>query len=63
MAFVVLKDGASLDADALSAFCKERLARYKVPLYFEAIDALPMNASGKVLKPELRKRAAERAQA
>lgn len=63
MAFVVLKEGASLDAEALSEFCKERLARYKVPLYFEAIDALPMNASGKVLKPELRQRAADRAQA
>ena len=33
------------------------MANYKVPRYFEIVDALPLNASGKVLKYELRERA------
>ncbi|HWU23929.1 MAG TPA: FadD3 family acyl-CoA ligase [Nocardioides sp.] len=36
------------------AFAKERLANFKVPRYVEAIDALPRNLSGKILKTELR---------
>jgi acyl-CoA synthetase (AMP-forming)/AMP-acid ligase II len=34
------------------------MANYKVPRYVEIVDALPLNASGKVLKYELRDRAA-----
>jgi HIP---CoA ligase len=33
------------------------MANYKVPRFFEIVDALPLNASGKVLKYELRERA------
>ena len=33
------------------------MANYKVPRYVEVVDALPLNASGKVLKYELRERA------
>ena len=36
------------------------MANFKVPRYVEVVDALPLNASGKVLKFELRRRAAER---
>jgi acyl-CoA synthetase (AMP-forming)/AMP-acid ligase II len=35
------------------------MANYKVPRYVEVVDALPLNASGKVLKYELRARAAD----
>jgi acyl-CoA synthetase (AMP-forming)/AMP-acid ligase II len=35
------------------------MANYKVPRYVEIVESLPSNASGKVLKFELRKRAAE----
>lgn len=55
LAAVVLKKGHTLDADTLIDFCKERLAKYKVPKLVRFIDALPRNAAGKVVKPELRK--------
>ena len=53
-AFIVLRPGQALDADTLIAWSRERMANYKVPRYVEVIDALPLNASGKVLKYELR---------
>jgi fatty-acyl-CoA synthase len=52
-AFVVTRDGAELDADAVKAFVKANLARYKVPRDVEFLDSLPRNATGKVLKREL----------
>src|SRR5262249_51799872 len=55
VAFVVPR--APVDAEALVAWCRERMANYKVPRRVEIVDALPMNASGKVLKYELRQRA------
>jgi fatty-acyl-CoA synthase len=53
-AYVVLKPGLDVSADDLRKFCRERLAGYKVPKYVEYADTLPRNASGKVLKRELR---------
>jgi acyl-CoA synthetase (AMP-forming)/AMP-acid ligase II len=58
MAFVVPKPGAELSPEAVIAWCREHMANYKVPRRVEIVDALPVNASGKVLKYELRKRAA-----
>ena len=49
-AFVVLADGASLDPDGLAHFGRERLARFKVPRDFVAVDALPRTVTGKVQK-------------
>lgn len=54
MAFVVLRPGRSLTAEAVTAFCRERLAGYKTPRRVEFREDLPRNASGKVLKTELR---------
>ena len=42
------------------AWAREHMANYKAPRYVELVDALPMNASNKVLKTELRSRAQER---
>jgi long-chain acyl-CoA synthetase len=53
-AFVSLKPGASVEADALVAFCKERMAAYKYPRRVEFVDELPKTASGKILRRELR---------
>ena len=55
-AYVVLKDGQTVGEDDLIAWTKERIAAYKYPRVVEFIDALPMNATGKILKKELRKR-------
>ena len=54
-AFVVRRPGHVLDAADVLAFCRERLAGYKVPRRVEFRDALPRNPSGKVLKRVLRK--------
>ena len=56
-AFVVPRAGATIDVDELLAWCREQMANYKVPRSVEVVDALPLNASGKVLKYALRERA------
>jgi acyl-CoA synthetase (AMP-forming)/AMP-acid ligase II len=55
MAFVVLSE--AIDDDTLTAWCREHMANFKVPRHFQRVDALPRNASTKVMKFELRKRA------
>jgi fatty-acyl-CoA synthase len=55
LAALVLRPGASrVDAERARSHCAERLARFKVPKRFEIVDALPKNASGKVMKPAVR---------
>ena len=58
VAFVVPRPGQSPTPDALHDWSREHMANYKVPRRFEIVDALPLNASGKVLKHELRARVA-----
>jgi acyl-CoA synthetase (AMP-forming)/AMP-acid ligase II len=58
VAFVVPRRNATIDADALIAWCRAEMANYKVPRRVRVVAALPLNASGKVLKYELRKEAA-----
>lgn len=53
-AHVILEDGATLAEDEVRAYCKARLAGYKVPAVFSVDTEFPRNASGKVLKRELR---------
>jgi fatty-acyl-CoA synthase len=53
-AVVVTKDGADLSADEVKEYVKSNLAGYKVPRDVEFIDELPRNATGKVLKRELK---------
>jgi len=53
LAVVVLRPGASLAAEDVIAFCKERVAAYKYPRVVEFRDALPKNALGKILKDQL----------
>jgi long-chain acyl-CoA synthetase len=56
-AFVSLKSGAEVTAQALIDFCRERMAAYKYPRQIEFLDELPKTASGKILRRELRDRA------
>ncbi|MER3452135.1 MAG: fatty acid--CoA ligase [Acidimicrobiia bacterium] len=56
-AFVVLRPGATSSPEEIIAWSRENMANYKVPRHIEIVDALPVNASGKVLKYELRERA------
>jgi len=55
-AVVELKEGASTDAAELLAFCRERLASYKVPKSVEIWPELPRSAAGKVLRRKVRER-------
>jgi acyl-CoA synthetase (AMP-forming)/AMP-acid ligase II len=54
-AIVVLKANASASSESLIEFVRARLAHYKAPKSVEFVASLPRNASGKVLKRELRK--------
>ncbi|NBO56083.1 MAG: hypothetical protein EBU84_16180, partial [Actinobacteria bacterium] len=52
--YVVTRDGAHLDEDALVDFCRSRLARYKCPTKVLFVDQIPKNVSGKVLRHSLK---------
>jgi crotonobetaine/carnitine-CoA ligase len=56
MAFVVPRDGASPDPEALMRHCEPRLAYFAVPRYLEFLDELPLTENGKVRKFVLRER-------
>lgn len=53
-AFVVLNEGSSITSEELVAWAKSEMASYKYPRIFQIIDSLPMTATGKILKKELR---------
>ena len=52
MAFVVVSDAVS--ADDIIEWSRDEMANYKVPRVVEIVDALPLNATGKVMKEALR---------
>jgi fatty-acyl-CoA synthase len=53
-AFIVLRGDASVTPDELRAFCRERLAHFKVPAEFKLVTELPKTATGKIQKYVLR---------
>jgi fatty-acyl-CoA synthase len=53
-AAVVARPGHTITKDEVLAFCRGRLAGFKTPKYVVVLDELPKNASGKILKRELR---------
>jgi long-chain acyl-CoA synthetase len=53
-AFVVRKPGAAIDEPELLAWCREQVAAYKYPRTIEFRETLPISATGKILKRELR---------
>ena len=53
-AFVVLRPDTECDLQSIESWCRENMANYKVPRYFERVTTLPTTASGKVQKFALR---------
>ena len=53
-AWIRLRDGEDADADEIKAFCKERIAHFKVPRYVKFVDGFPMTVTGKVQKFKMR---------
>ncbi|MFX1310016.1 MAG: AMP-binding protein [Promethearchaeota archaeon] len=53
-AFLTLKSGKTLDVEEIRNYLIDRLAKYKIPKYFEIRDSLPTSATGKILKRELK---------
>jgi len=54
VAVVSLRPGATVSAEDLIAYCKERLANYKYPREVRLMEKLPLGPTGKILKTELR---------
>ncbi len=54
MAWVKLRPGVSVDAESLRAFCKGKIATYKIPRYWKFVDGFPMTVTGKVQKYKMR---------
>lgn len=54
-AFVVIKDGQECSKEILLEFCRPHLADFKIPKYYEFVDAIPQGATGKILRKDLRR--------
>ncbi|MGE7919707.1 AMP-binding protein [Viridibacillus sp. NPDC093762] len=54
MAWVILKEGASVTEEELRAYCKGKISYHKIPKYIQFTDEYPMTASGKIQKFRLR---------
>ncbi len=54
MAWIVVHDGATVTDDEVRAFCRERLAHFKVPRYVKVVDDFPMTVTGKIQKFRMR---------
>ncbi len=59
MAWVKLRAGTTLTGDQIRAFCKGKIATYKIPRYYKFVDGFPMTVSGKVQKYKMREQAIE----
>jgi fatty-acyl-CoA synthase len=57
MAWVIPRDGATLEQEAVREFCRGRIAHYKVPRYVKLVDSFPMTVTGKVQKFKMREQA------
>jgi fatty-acyl-CoA synthase len=57
MAWVKLREGASLSEDDIRDFCRGKIAHYKVPRYVKFADEFPMTVTGKIQKFKMRETA------
>jgi fatty-acyl-CoA synthase len=59
MAWVKVENGDILTEEDIRAFCKGKIAHYKVPKYYKFVDSFPMTISGKIQKFKMRQQAVE----
>ena len=59
MAWVRLREGSQATGEDLDAFCRGRIATFKIPRYWKFVDAFPMTVTGKVQKFKMREEAVE----
>jgi fatty-acyl-CoA synthase len=59
MAWVIARESATVTADGVRDFCRERIAHYKIPRYVKLVDSFPMTVTGKVQKYKMREAAIE----
>jgi fatty-acyl-CoA synthase len=57
MAWVKLRDGARTSEDELTAYCRGKIATFKIPRYWKFVDAFPMTVTGKIQKFKMREEA------
>ncbi|MFS8532548.1 AMP-binding protein [Sphaerobacter thermophilus] len=59
MAWVKLREGAQVTGEELAAYCRGRIATYKIPRYWKFTDTFPMTVTGKIQKFRMREMAIE----
>jgi fatty-acyl-CoA synthase len=59
MAWVKLREGASATDETLAAFCRGKIATYKIPRYWKFVDGFPMTVTGKIQKFKMRETAVD----
>ena len=59
MAWITLRAGASVSDDELDAFCRGKIATFKIPRYWKRVDSFPMTVTGKIQKFRMREIAVE----
>ena len=59
MAWVKLRQGVELTDEALVAFCRGKIATYKIPRYWKFVDGFPMTVTGKIQKFKMRETAVD----
>jgi fatty-acyl-CoA synthase len=59
MAWVKVREGATIGEDELVTFCRGRIATYKIPRYWKFVDGFPMTVTGKIQKYKMREQSVE----
>ena len=54
MAWVRARADTALTGEALTLFCRDRIATYKIPAYWRFVDSFPMTVTGKIQKYRMR---------
>jgi fatty-acyl-CoA synthase len=57
MAWIKPREGATLTSDDLDAYCRGKIATYKIPRYWKFVEAFPLTVTGKVQKFKMREMA------